>query len=81
MDSSARLSSKGQVTLPKGVRDALGLEQGDRLHFRVVDGWAVMSRWPDLLELGGSVPVPSNTRSASWPEIRSAAWKRATTKS
>ncbi|MGH2863210.1 MAG: AbrB/MazE/SpoVT family DNA-binding domain-containing protein [Solirubrobacteraceae bacterium] len=28
MDSSARITSKGQVTIPKGVRDALGYAKG-----------------------------------------------------
>lgn len=31
----ARLSSRGQVALPKAVRDQLGLAEGDRLTVRV----------------------------------------------
>ncbi|MBM3668458.1 MAG: AbrB/MazE/SpoVT family DNA-binding domain-containing protein [Actinobacteria bacterium] len=30
-----KISSKGQVTLPKSVRDALGIEPGDQLEFEV----------------------------------------------
>ena len=30
-----KVSSQGQVTLPKFVRDALGIEPGDRLEFEV----------------------------------------------
>ncbi|NMB24626.1 MAG: AbrB/MazE/SpoVT family DNA-binding domain-containing protein [Firmicutes bacterium] len=30
----ARVTSKGQVTIPKDVRDKLGLRQGDELVFR-----------------------------------------------
>jgi AbrB family looped-hinge helix DNA binding protein len=29
MDVAAQLSSKGQLTVPKAVRDALGLNEGD----------------------------------------------------
>jgi antitoxin PrlF len=32
---SARLTSKGQITIPKQVRTALGLQTGDRLSFRL----------------------------------------------
>ncbi len=35
MDSSAKITSKGQITIPKSVRDALGLKEGDELLFRV----------------------------------------------
>jgi antitoxin PrlF len=31
--SEATLTSKGQVTIPKAVRDSLGLETGDRIEF------------------------------------------------
>ena len=35
MEVSARLSSKGQVTVPRAVREALSLEEGDRLVFHL----------------------------------------------
>ena len=43
MEVSARLSSKGQVTVPRAVREALSLEEGDRLVFRVVGDHAVLA--------------------------------------
>jgi antitoxin PrlF len=40
---TAKLTSKGQVTIPKEVRKALGLRTGDRLVFRLhQDGTAVI---------------------------------------
>jgi antitoxin PrlF len=36
----ATLTSKGQLTLPKGIRDRLGLAAGSRLDFQVNEqGW------------------------------------------
>ena len=34
----ATLTSKGQVTVPKAVREALGLRQGDQLSWEVENG-------------------------------------------
>lgn len=34
----ATLTTKGQVTVPKAVRDALGLREGDRLSWELEDG-------------------------------------------
>jgi AbrB family looped-hinge helix DNA binding protein len=70
MDVSARLSSKGQLTVPKAVRDALGLVEGDRVVFRVEGRSAVLARTPSLLDLAGKVPVPAKKRGTPWPEIR-----------
>jgi len=42
------ITSKGQVTIPKRVRDRLGLRAGDRLDFSVQpDGTLHVSRVPD----------------------------------
>jgi AbrB family looped-hinge helix DNA binding protein len=69
MEVSARLTSKGQVTVPKTVRDALHLEQGDRVTFRVQGDQAVIARTPDLLGLGGSVRVPAAKRGTPWDQV------------
>ena len=69
MDSSARITSKGQVTIPKDVRDALALGEGDELLFRVERARAVIAKTPDFLELAGSVPVPAAKRGTAWDEV------------
>ena len=38
------VSSKGQVTIPKPIRDALGLYKGTRIVFEERDGEVVISR-------------------------------------
>lgn len=69
MEVSARLSSKGQVTVPRAVREALALEEGDRLVFRVDGQRAILARTPDLLVLAGSVSVPAAKRGTQWAEV------------
>ena len=73
MDVPATMTSKGQVTVPKSVRDALGLQEGDQVLFRVYKNRAVLAKVPNFLTLAGSVPVPPSKRGASWPQIRAAA--------
>lgn len=70
MDVAAQLSSKGQLTVPKAVRDALGLVEGDRVVFRVEGRHALLARTPKLLDLAASVTVPARKRGTPWPEVR-----------
>lgn len=75
MDVAARVTSKGQLTIPKPVREALRLHEGDRVVFRVIEGErALLARTPDLLELAGSVSVPAGVRGLPWSEVRRRAW-------
>jgi AbrB family looped-hinge helix DNA binding protein len=70
MEAAARMTSKGQLTVPKAVRDALGLREGDDVVFRVEGRRATLARLPDLLDLAGVVPVPAASRGAAWEQIR-----------
>jgi antitoxin PrlF len=69
MDVAARVSSKGQVTVPKVVREALGLHEGDEVVFRVEGSRAVLARTPDFLSLAGSIPLTADQRSATWDDV------------
>lgn len=69
MDARARLTSKGQVTIPKRVRDALDLHEGDEVVFRVERTRAVVAKTPDFLKLAGSVPVPDGKRGTAWDDV------------
>lgn len=70
MDVSAQLSSKGQLTVPKVVREALGLAEGDQVVFRIEGRRATLARTPNLLDLAGSVSVPAEKRGTPWREVR-----------
>jgi antitoxin PrlF len=69
MEISARITSKGQITVPRAVREALALEEGDRVVFRVEGNRAVMARTPGLLSLAGSVSVPAGKQGTPWSEV------------
>ncbi len=43
MVSQATMTSKGQTTIPKEIRDSLGLQPQDKLHFSLLsDGTVIM---------------------------------------
>ena len=69
MYAMATVTSKGQVTLPKSVRDALGIDKGDRIVFRVEDDCVLMAKTAELLDLAGTIAVPPGKRGASWSDI------------
>ena len=53
--SNATLTSKGQTTIPKEIRDKLGLKAQDRLNFTLMpDGTVIMrAKTRKLLDLAG----------------------------
>jgi antitoxin PrlF len=69
MDTRAKITSKGQVTIPKSVREALELHEGDELHFRVRRRTAVLAKTPDFRDLAATVPVPAGKRGTPWNEV------------
>jgi AbrB family looped-hinge helix DNA binding protein len=66
VDTEATLTSKGQTTIPKSIRDTLGMKAGDRMTFTLMpDGVVLMrvknKRVTDLagvLHKKGRKPVP-----------------------
>lgn len=43
----SKVTAKGQVTIPKGVREALGIHPGDEIEFETRDGTAVIKKATD----------------------------------
>jgi antitoxin PrlF len=54
---ASTLTSKGQLTLPKAIREQLGLHEGDRVEFRVTGTGQVVveAATVDLRELRGTL--------------------------
>ena len=40
----SRLSSKGQVTIPKAIRESIGVEPGDLIAYEIHDGRVTLTR-------------------------------------
>lgn len=52
------LTSKGRVTIPKEIRDELGLKPHDKIRFSLENGHAVLRKaYPSLEKVAGSVPA------------------------
>ena len=73
------LTSKGQITLPKAVREALHLDTGDRVDFQLRSDGVVELRpeTGDLLGLFGSLKSPKS-RPVSLEKMRQAVRKGGT---
>jgi AbrB family looped-hinge helix DNA binding protein len=57
--SGAKLTSKGQITLPKSVRDRLRLGTGDRVEFVETEaGFVLKTATRDIRALKGILPRP-----------------------
>jgi antitoxin PrlF len=74
---SAVLTSKGQITIPKEVRDALALETGDRVEFvETANGaFEIVAASKDVRELKGMIAAPR--RPVTVEDMRKAIARRA----
>ena len=56
------MTSKGQATIPKMVRDKLGLRPFDKIRFIIEDDEVKLKKaYPSLDEIAGSLPAPHVT--------------------
>jgi len=58
--ATAIITSKGQITIPKSVRERLGVDAGDRVEFVEAGNgvFTVIAATRDVKELKGIVPKP-----------------------
>jgi antitoxin PrlF len=56
------ITSKGQITIPKSVRERLGVDVGDRVEFVETDRgvFTIVAATRDVKDLKGIVPKPAN---------------------
>ena len=66
MQNDATLTSKGQTTIPKEIRDSLGMKPGDRMTFTLMPDATVIMRLKGksvtelagMLQKKGRAPIP-----------------------
>ena len=58
--STAMITSKGQITIPKAIRDRLGVHPGDRVEFIELENgvFQLVAASGDIRRLKGIVPKP-----------------------
>ncbi len=64
---SSTITTKGQITIPKDIRNLLKVDKGDRVEF-LVDNNGAVTIWPvntDITALKGLVPKPKKHVSLS----------------
>ena len=53
----ATVTTKGQVTIPKAIRDLMGIQPNDKIDFIMENGRVVLKPLKTLRDLRGSVPA------------------------
>ena len=69
MDSAAKVTARGQVTVPKTIRDALGIQDGDQVVFRIEGGQALLARTPQGFDPVEMDEAPTAQCNAEWDDV------------
>jgi len=67
--STTTVTKKGQITIPKPVREQLGLKEGDKVIVKFDGKKTFIRKIPSIFDLQSSVPVPEDVRKLSWKEM------------
>lgn len=74
----ATITSKGQLTIPKEVRDALHLRLHDKVAIVVEEGIAIIKPITgNILDIGASVKIPQKEKPIDFKRVRKEVMKRA----
>jgi antitoxin PrlF len=79
LEALSSVTSKGQTTIPKSVRDALGIKDGTPLRWRLKDGVLIVRPKTKRLEdFAGMLGKPPNGSHVSVEEMNEAVLNEAT---
>lgn len=78
LEASSAVTSKGQTTIPKQVRDALGIKEGTPLRWKLKDGvLTVRAKTKRLEDFAGILGPPPNGRHVTIEEMNDAVLEEA----
>ncbi len=65
------LTSKGQITIPKEVREVLKLKPADKVVITIEKDHAVLTPvHGNILDLGGSIKIPAKDKPIDFQKVR-----------
>lgn len=67
--NATTVTKKGQITIPKVIREQLILKEGDKVLIKLEGDRAIIKKIPSIFDLQGSVKIPKKVRNLSWKEI------------
>lgn len=67
---TSTITSRGQTTLPKLVRDALHAEAGRKLVYEIHDDSVTIKLHPGVMASFGSLKVSKEASEMDWKEVR-----------
>jgi len=67
--STTTVTKKGQITIPKPIRDRLGLKEGDKVIAKFCENEVYIRKITSIFDLEGSVRVPEKVKKLGWKEI------------
>lgn len=73
LEATSAVTSKGQTTIPKEMRDALGIKEGTPLRWKLEDGvLTVRAKTKRLEDFAGMLGPPPNGRHVTVEEMHEA---------
>ncbi len=76
MQFTTSVTQKGQITIPKDIRDKLGIKEYDRVIVSEKNNQISIQPVKDILDFAGSMPVPKNKRKIDTREAFEKNYKR-----
>jgi AbrB family looped-hinge helix DNA binding protein len=69
---TATITSKGQITIPKSIRNSLGATYGDTVDFLIVNGEIIVRRAENMVDVEALNGILPSGKHASDSEIKKA---------